>query len=324
MTTTITKGKIGEQDVNHWDGTEDGLTFERDTSTGGTMTLQSVGAVVDVLMSYGGGVNRDRAAIAGALTAIGATNKVGLVLRPGTWDIDDDITITSNIALMPAPGCKFTVAAGKTATIQGPVMAGPYQWIYGTGTTTISTYPQDQIWWGNTQRTDFGSVRWSVGSDANGDIYYRKDGVLTRLAKGGTNSILTMGVQTLPYWDETPYVGLPEIIASETQSLSAWQLKGSIVNNYGQAADAVITLAAAAVGLSFIVILGTTVAKYYRLDPNANDSIYLLGTTTGDGKYVGIASAVKGAAISFTSFRSGAATYDWYATPISGTWVAEA
>jgi len=161
MSTTIEKSPIGEQDLNRWAGTSS-ETFTRETSAGYDITLRKIGAAVDVVMSYGGGVNFDRAAIAAALTAIGATNKVGLVLRPGTWDIDDDITITSNIALMPAPGCKFTVAAGKTATIQGPVMAGPYQWIYGTGTTTISTYPQDQIWWGNTQRTDFGSGGWSV------------------------------------------------------------------------------------------------------------------------------------------------------------------
>jgi len=161
MSTTIEKSPIGEQDLNRWAGTSS-ETFTRETSAGYDITMRKIGAAVDVVMSYGGGVNFDRAAIAAALTAIGATNKVGLVLRPGTWDIDDDITITSNITLMPAPGCKFTVAAGKTATIQGPVMAGPYQWIYGTGTTTISTYPQDQIWWGNTQRTDFGSGGWSV------------------------------------------------------------------------------------------------------------------------------------------------------------------
>ncbi len=152
MSKTIEKSPIGEQDLNRWAGTSS-ETFTRETSAGYDITMRKIGATVDVVMSYGGGVNFDRAAIAAALTAIGATNKVGLVLRPGTWTIDADLTITSNITLMPAPGCKFTVAAGKTATIQGPVMAGPYQWIYGTGTgkvifgtgSTREAYPE---WWG--------------------------------------------------------------------------------------------------------------------------------------------------------------------------------
>lgn len=231
MSTTIEKSPIGEQDISHWDGTST-TTFSRETSAGYDITMLKTGAVVDVLVSYGGGVNYTLDAISAAMSAIGATNKVGLVLRPGTWDIDDDVTITSNICLVIPPGCKFTVAAGKTATIQGPVVAGPYQWIYGTGTATISTYPQDQVWWGNTQRTDFAKMNFALGTDANGDIYYRASGVLTRLAKGTAGQVLAMNSgATAPEWAtwaEMRNVGLAASVASKALTVA---LKGADGND---------------------------------------------------------------------------------------------
>lgn len=116
---------------------------------------------------------------------------------------------------------------------------------------------------------------------------------------------------------------LDEYVVAATATLTADQCSGGLINNYGQTADAVVTLPAAADGLNFTVILGTTVAKYFRIDPASGDSIYLGGATTGDGKYVGIASAVVGAAISFVAFKTGASTYDWFASIAAGSWVAE-
>ena len=67
-------------------------------------------------------------------------------------------TITSNITVVVQHGAILTLAGGITLTIQGPVQAGAYQIDGGTGTLTISSYPQDQAWWGNTQRNDFSLV----------------------------------------------------------------------------------------------------------------------------------------------------------------------
>ncbi len=161
MSGNITKGLAGEQDLHRWDGTSD-MDFTRDTSTGGTITLNDFGDSVDALITYGAGKNYTLATLQSLLTAIGTTNKVRVILRPGTWAITNDLTITSNICLRPVAGAKVTVSAGKTLTIQGPVEAGAYQWIYGTGTTTISTYPQDQTWWGNAERLDVTGLK--VGS----------------------------------------------------------------------------------------------------------------------------------------------------------------
>ena len=123
-------------------------------------------------------------------------------------------------------------------------------------------------------------------------------------------------------------MGCPAILKEEiepaTDNISADQCRGSIINNYEQADNAVLTLPAIAAGMHFTVILGTTVAKYFRIDPNTSDSIYLDGVTTGDGKYVGVASAAAGNAIQFVAFQTGPSAWDWFAATVSGAWVAEA
>ncbi len=113
-----------------------------------------------------------------------------------------------------------------------------------------------------------------------------------------------------------------QIIAS-TANMSSSQARGAQINNYGQANDTIVTLPACLKGMNFSLILGTTVAKYYRIDPNASEVIYLDGTALTGGKYVGIASAVAGAAIQFRAFQTGAAAWSWYASTISGIWVSE-
>jgi len=114
----------------------------------------------------------------------------------------------------------------------------------------------------------------------------------------------------------------PNLVKAATGTLTAAEMKGQTVNNYGQTDDVTLTMDAGADGLSFNVLLGTAVAKYYRLDPTTV-AIYLDGTSCGAGKYVGIASAVVGAAMSCKAFQTGAPTYDYYCSAISGSWSCE-
>lgn len=110
---------------------------------------------------------------------------------------------------------------------------------------------------------------------------------------------------------------------STNSGVTAAQVSNTQINNYGQTADVTLTLPAAARGLAFTVALGQTQANFYRITPNASDSIYIDGVTTGDGKYVGVAAAGIGYAISFVAVQTGATTWDWVASIAAGPWVAQ-
>jgi hypothetical protein len=114
-----------------------------------------------------------------------------------------------------------------------------------------------------------------------------------------------------------------ELVKASSGTIAVGEMKGQIINNYGQSGDVTLTMAAAFEGACFTVILGTTVAKYFRLDPDAGDKIYIDGTADADGHYLGIASAVAGAAVSFRAFQTGSSSYDWYASVVSGLWTME-
>ena len=113
-----------------------------------------------------------------------------------------------------------------------------------------------------------------------------------------------------------------EIIMASSGNITAAMMNGGIINTNGQVNDIVFSLDAAFEGAYFTIIVGTAVAKYVRVDPNALDSIYKDGATGGDGKYVGVASAVVGYEIFFKAFKTGASTYDWNVSYI-GPWLSE-
>lgn len=90
-----------------------------------------------------------------------------------------------------------------------------------------------------------------------------------------------------------------------------------LISNYGQTDDTALTLVTAGAGMSFVVVFGTAVSKYYRVLPAAEDGIYYEGVTQGTGSahYVGVAATVVGQVIQFISFKTGASTYSWIAMP---------
>jgi hypothetical protein len=116
---------------------------------------------------------------------------------------------------------------------------------------------------------------------------------------------------------------MPESIVPATLTLSPSQMYGGRINNYGQSLDETLTLIPCAQGMNFSVLLGTTVAKYFRVQPDAGDSIYLDAATAGDGKYVAVVNAGLGYAIQFDAFKTGANKWSWFATSINGPWIQE-
>lgn len=79
-----------------------------------------------------------QASIEAALTAIGTTNKVTLLLRPGTWVISSnaDWSAYTNVKFKIVPGAVISHGA---FTVKIPnVDAGAYQWESGTGLVTLT------------------------------------------------------------------------------------------------------------------------------------------------------------------------------------------
>jgi len=115
---------------------------------------------------------------------------------------------------------------------------------------------------------------------------------------------------------------LDEDAEPTSDTLTANQCSGGLISNYGQTDDALIQLPTIAAGYNFTSLLGTTVAKYYRIKAATNDKIYLDGVAGADNGYVGVASAAAGNCIQFVSFQTGAGAYDWMAVSVSGPWAA--
>lgn len=144
--------------------------------------------------------------------ALGATEEATIDLpHTGTGDtttytVGTDLTIPATVTLRVHKGARISPASGKTLTVDGIVQAGAYQIFAGDGTATVSTYPQDQAWWGNAQRFDAtldatlmalaaltitqGSLIIGTGTDA-----------FSVLAKGTAGKILAMNSgATAPEW----------------------------------------------------------------------------------------------------------------------------
>ena len=83
---------------------------------------------------YGSG--DDANAIELAITAASGSDQT-VLLKPKNWDVDDDITIPTNINLKYQQGAYTTVASGKTLTVSGTIEAPLYNIFRGAGTVTI-------------------------------------------------------------------------------------------------------------------------------------------------------------------------------------------
>ena len=71
-----------------------------------------------------------------------------------TYTVGTNLTIPVTITLRVHKGARISPSGGVTLTMNGIVQAGAYTIFAGAGTVTVGTYPQDQAWWGLTQRFD--------------------------------------------------------------------------------------------------------------------------------------------------------------------------
>jgi len=113
---------------------------------------------------------------------------------------------------------------------------------------------------------------------------------------------------------------LKTIIKPSTATLTADECKGTLISNYSQSAQNVLTLPPAAEGLNFTAVISTAGTGAFYLSPDGSDRIYLDGTDIGPAR-VGMETPAVGAMIAFTAFQTGASSYAWAAQTTAGTWV---
>ena len=110
---------------------------------------------------------------------------------------------TANTRTVTLPDSNTTVPiASQILTFSGPTAARTYT-LADSSATLVGTAAAQTLT--NKTITDstnvLGGVTMTLGSDANGDTYYRASGVLTRLAKGTAAQVLTMNAgATAPEW----------------------------------------------------------------------------------------------------------------------------
>lgn len=127
--------------------------------------------VVDASAADQGATTNSRS-LKSLVDALGATEEATLELpHTGTGDtttytVGTNLTIPATVTLRAHKGVRISPSTGVTLTVNGIVQAGAFQIFAGAGTVTVSTYPQDQAWWGSAQRLDGSMQGFSANATA--------------------------------------------------------------------------------------------------------------------------------------------------------------
>jgi hypothetical protein len=114
-----------------------------------------------------------------------------------------------------------------------------------------------------------------------------------------------------------------EVDGATDISLSAAQVSGSVVTNYGQTtADVALTLPAAAAGYRALFVVGTAQSNKWGVRAGTNDKIYLVaadGTISAgsDNGYARMTAAQVGQSFTCWTFKTGASEWDWQCKAIA-------
>ena len=164
----------------------------------------------------------------------------------------------------------------------------------------------------------------SVGTLAtqNADAINATGGNVTGLTNLGAANLTVTGTANVT---GVTWTGVkPTFVdGSSSANLTVAQLSSTVIGNPTQSGNVTHILPAIEAGLGFDAILGKTAAFVFRLDPNANDSIYLDGVSCADGRYIGLTTVTVGDAISCRAMKTGASSYDWACYTAKGAFACE-
>ena len=211
------------------------------------------------------------------------------VLGKVDWGKAGDLASASTTDIGAANGVVMDITGTNTITSFGNVTAGATRLVRFTGATTITYNATSMILPGARNLTTAAGDRATFVSLGSGNWLCHSYMKAAGIAMGGLN----------------------ETVVASNATLTRDVMFGGTVNTFGMTDNTTLTLLAAEKNMNFCTVIGTTVAKYLRIDPNGSDSIYDGTTTAGDGKYFGVTSAAVGQKICFEAFQTGASTYDW-------------
>lgn len=236
-------------------GTSDG------TALGTTALMWS-----DLFLASGSVVNFN----AGDVTLTHSSNT--LTLGGGNLALgSNSLTMTGSIA---ATGSRVT--KGWFTDVESTNMYT----VGGTSLTTVAQTFQNKTM--TNSNNVLGGVTMTLGSDADGDVYYRASGVLTRLAKGTAGQVLKMNAgATAPEWGAAGSGGYTNL--TEFVDQTAWRVF------YSNGSGDVTELALGADG-TFLKSNGTTSAPSFATPAGSGDVTKVgtpanteIGVWTGDG-----------------------------------------
>ena len=196
------------------------------------------------------------------------------------------------------------------------------------GTVTTGTWNANKIGigYGGTNATNATDARTNLGlgtlATQNADNAAITGGNVTGLTNLGAANLTVTSTANVTGVTWTGLV--PTFVdGSSSADLTVAQLSSTVIGNPTQSGNVTHVLPAIEAGLGFDAILGLTAAFYFRLDPNANDSIYLDGVSCGDGKYIELTTVTVGDAISCRAMKTGASSYDWACYTAKGAFTCE-
>lgn len=137
------------------------------------------------------------------------------------------------------------------------------------------------------------------------------------IANGTEGQVLRSGAST-PAWASAIAVGISPVTVAATGDLTAAQVNGSLITNYGQGAASTLTLPSAAAGYNFIVVVSTT-GNALHIKAGASDKLYLDGTALDDGDKASLNTPALGNTLTCFTFQTGASAYDWICTSGGGS-----
>jgi hypothetical protein len=164
------------------DGTYTAVVKKSDGTTVATLENQyyfpNAGTVSDSEIDASGFGSSNEVTLSAAINSASGADRT-IYLNPGSWEINNDLTVPSNINLKFLMGAYVTIAATKTLTIQGTIEAPLYNIFRGSGTVTYD------------DRTNIIPSIWGIGG-THDDLTL--DGIIT--VKDG---IVLEGNATLPF-----------------------------------------------------------------------------------------------------------------------------